>query len=32
MSGPGRVQYEIQTWNNGRWAINEVMPSEEPHA
>ncbi len=29
MSAPGRVQYEIQTWNNGRWAINEVMPTEE---
>ena len=24
-----RVQYEIQTYDNGRWAINDVVPTEE---
>jgi hypothetical protein len=25
----GRVQFEVQTYDNGRWAINEVVPTEE---
>jgi hypothetical protein len=29
MSAGARVNYEVQTYDNGRWAISEVVPSED---
>ncbi len=29
MSAGGRVAFEIQTYKDGRWAIDEVVPTEE---
>ena len=29
MAAPGRATFEVQVYRDGRWAINQVMPSEE---
>lgn len=29
MAAVERVAFEVQTYKDGRWAINEVVPTEE---